>query len=283
MNPRLIVLLIALTSISFGFAHGSGAPQEQKTVAFEVASIRSNKSGGAAMNMGRPFRGNRYAATNAAVRNLIALAYEIPTARVVGGPPWVGEVSTDLRFVGGDRFDITAALPEGGKTNQIPAMLRALLADRFQLIVHTETREAPMYALVVARNDGRLGPELRKASIDCEAVQAAGTPAAADSNLCQSEVGGAIFGRGQRISALALSLSLFTDRPVVDRSGLNGGFDFELRFPELNTAPNAAGPRSDPSSGVFTALQEQLGLKLESIRGNLEFIVIDKVEHPTEN
>jgi uncharacterized protein (TIGR03435 family) len=162
-------------------------------------------------------------------------------------------------------------------------MLRALLADRFQLIVHTETREAPMYALVFARDDGRLGPGLRKASVDCEAVQAPGTPTAAESNLCQSEVGGAILGRGQRISTLARSLSLFTDRPVVDRSGLNGGFDFELRFPELNTPPNAAGPRSDPSSGVFTALQEQLGLKLESIRGNLEFIVIDKVEHPSEN
>ena len=161
-------------------------------------------------------------------------------------------------------------------------MLRTPLADRFQLIVHTESREAPMYALVVARNDGRLGPELRKASIDCEAVQVARTPAA-DANLCQSEVGGAILGRGQRTSALARSLSLFTDRPVEDRSGLNGGFDFELRFPELNTHPNAAGPRSDPSSDIFTALQEQLGLKLESIRGNLEFIVIDKVAHPTEN
>jgi uncharacterized protein (TIGR03435 family) len=117
MNPRSIALFTAITSISFGLHMAVGASQEQKTVPFEVASIRSNKFGGAAMNLGRPFRGSRYAATNAALRNLIALAYGIPTARVVGGPQWVGEESTDLRFVGGDRYDITAALPEGANTN----------------------------------------------------------------------------------------------------------------------------------------------------------------------
>jgi len=78
-------------------------------------------------------------------------------------------------------------------------------------------------------------------------------------------------------------LSMFADRPVIDRTGLTGGFDFDLRFPELDTPRDATGPRTDPSTGMFTALQEQLGLKLESTRGQLEFIVIDSVQHPTEN
>jgi uncharacterized protein (TIGR03435 family) len=101
--------------------------------------------------------------------------------------------------------------------------------------------------------------------------------------LCESEIGGAILGRGQRLSSLARMLSNFTDRPIIDRTGLAGGFDFELRFPELNTPADATGPRTDPASGVFTALQEQLGLKLESTQGKLEFVVIDSVERPTEN
>jgi len=235
-----------------------------------------------------------YTAVNIALRNVIASAYGMPAARVVGGPSWVGVASVDMRLVGGDRFDISAALPEGGSPDQVPEMLRALLSDRYKLMVHTEVREAPMYALVVARKDGRLGSQLRKAVIDCDAAGAAlpGPDGARvvipelkpeDERRCELEVGGEILGRGQRLSALASILSLFADRPVVDRTDLTGGYDFDLRFPELDPVPGAAGPRADPASGIFTALQEQLGLKLDSIRGSLDFIVIDSVEPPTEN
>src|SRR5262245_6460267 len=83
------------------------------TVTFEVASIRSNKSGNLAMNLGRPFKGRIYTATNVALRNVIALAYGLPATRVLGGPSWVGSANTDMRFIGGDRFDIAATLPQG--------------------------------------------------------------------------------------------------------------------------------------------------------------------------
>jgi uncharacterized protein (TIGR03435 family) len=166
-------------------------------------------------------------------------------------------------------------------------MLRALLKERFKLVVHTEMRDVPMYALVVARGDGRLASQLRRAAIDCEAAEAAGevipTPKPGERGLCDSEIGGEILGRGQRLSALARMLSLFAGRPVIDRTALTGGFDFDLRFPELNTPPAGAPPGGDAGTGVFTALQEQLGLKLESTRGPLEFVVIDSVERPTEN
>jgi uncharacterized protein (TIGR03435 family) len=259
----------------------------QTPVIFEVASVRANKSGGAGMNLGRPLKGRTYAATNVALRNVIALAYGVPVTRVLGGPSWVGTASTDMRFIGGDRFDIAATLPQGAGADQVPAMLRRLLADRFKLTARLENREAPIYALVMARNDGRLGPQLRRASIDCEAAQATGTviPAAkpGERGLCESEVGGAILGRGQRIGALARMLSAFADRPVIDTTGLTGGFDFDLQFPELATPADATGPRTDPLTGIFTALQEQLGLKLESTRGKIEFVVIDSVQHPTQN
>ena len=260
-------------------------PVVGNAVTFEVASVKPNKSGLPAMNLGRPF-GRTYTATNVALRNVIALAYGIPVGRVVG-PSWIGAASTDLRFVGGDRFDISATLPQGSSVDQVPAMLRVLLSDRFKMVAHKEVREAPTYALVLARNDGRPGPQLRKASIDCEAEEAAGAiiPAArlGERGLCDSEVGGSILGRGQSITALARMLSMFADRPVVDRTGLIGGFDFDLRFPELDTPTDATGPRTDPAIGIFTALQEQLGLKLESTRGELEFLVIDSVQHPTDN
>jgi bla regulator protein BlaR1 len=263
-------------------------PPSGNEAKFEVASIRPNKSGAFAMNGGRPFKGRTYRATNIPLRNVIALSYGIPAAQVLDGPSWIGAASVDARFIGGDRFDITATLPEGASVDQVPSMLRALLADRFKFRAHSENRDVPMYGLVVARSDGRLGAQLRKASIDCEAARAAGAdipaPKPGERGVCDSEVGGEIIGRGQRLSALAGMLSLFAGRPVVDRTGLTGGFDFDLRFPELNTRPEDRGPGGgDPLIGIFPALQEQLGLKLESIRGNLEVLVIDSVEHPTEN
>jgi uncharacterized protein (TIGR03435 family) len=266
------------------------APQAKRdgaAVTFDVASVRTNKSG--VLGGFRGTKGRTYIAINQPLRVVIADAYGIPAARVLDGPAWIGAASGDMRFVGGDRFDITATLPEGSAVHQVSTMLRALLADRFKLVARTELREAPMYALVMARTDGRFGPQLRNASVDCEAAAAAGEtmPSAkpGERGVCASEVGGEIVGRGQRLVALARMLSPFAGRPVVDRTGLSGGFDFDLRFPELDTPAQgrSGGPAADAGSGIFAALQEQLGLKLESIRGPLEFVVIDSVEPPTEN
>jgi uncharacterized protein (TIGR03435 family) len=270
---------------------GQARPAEN-AIAFEVASVRVNKSGGLAM----PSRtkGMIYRATNIPLRYLIAAAYRMPAARVLGGPTWLGTATVDMRFVGGDRFDISAKLPHGSSPGQVPAMLRALLSDRFHLTIHSEVRDAPIYALVVARKDGVLGPHMRRAAVDCEAngtILAAPDAAAGASpevkpdeeGHSRLEIGGEILGRGQRLSALARTLSLFADLPVVDKTDLAGGFDFDLRFPELDTAPAAQMPSTEPVSRIFTALREQLGLKLQSARGNLEFVVVDSVTHPTEN
>jgi uncharacterized protein (TIGR03435 family) len=263
------------------------AKEDGAAVTFEVASVRTNKSGAAGGFRGT--KGRTYVVANQALRPVIADAYGIPAARVLDGPAWIGAANVDMRFVGGERFDITATLPEGRAVDQVPDMLRALLTDRFKLVAHTDMREAPMYALVMARTGGRFGPQLRKASVDCEAAALAGqtlpSPKPGERGLCASEVGGEIVGRGQRLTALARMLSLFAGRPVVDRTGLTGGFDFDLRFAELDTPTQgrSGGPAADAGGGIFAAVQEQLGLKLESIRGPLEFVVVDSIDHPTEN
>ena len=281
------LVLVFLTGVFRAQALGALHPQDKPAATFEVASIKVSKSTDPGFRGGT--KGRTYAAMNIPLRYVIAAAYNVPVARVVGGPSWLGEAGVDLRFTGGDRFDISATLPEGAPVSQVPAMLRALLADRFKLVAHTEMREAPMYALVLSRTDGRLGPQLRKASIDCDAAQAAGqaipTPKPGERGLCATEIGGEMVGRGQSPGALARMLSLFAGRPVVDRTGLSGGYDFDLRFPELNAPAGGRGgdPSNDGGGGVFVAVQEQLGLKLEPIRGPLEFVVVDGAARPTEN
>jgi uncharacterized protein (TIGR03435 family) len=253
-------------------------------VAFEVASIKVNRSGTVPFPM--RLQGRTYTAINAPLRHVIATAYEIPAARVLGGPSWLGDAALDMRSIGGDRFDILATLPDGATAREVPAMLRALLAARFALTAHTEHRESPVYALVVRRAEGTLGPRLRRATTECAAIEAAGeTPPAAgagERGPCDAEIGGELVGRGQRLTALARMLTLFAGRPVVDRTALDGAFDFDLDFPELDT-PRDQSAGGDVGGGVFTAVEEQLGLKLESSRAPLDFVIVDAVSRPTEN
>lgn len=276
--------VLSLLSIILQNAPASGA---QSTITFEVASVRANTSG--SLSGFRGTKGRTYVATNQRLRNLIAQAYDLPAERIFGGPAWIGNNSSDVRFVTGDRFDITATLPEGSTVQQVPFMLRALLADRFRLVTHSEKRDMPIYAMVTAQRDGQLGPQLRKASIDCQAAEAAGEvippPKPGEPVRCQREVGGEILGRGQRMDELARILSRFADRPVMNRTGLAGGYDFDLRFPTLNTPAEARSDvlGNDVGGGIFVAVQEQLGLRLQPSTAPLDVLVIDHIERPAEN
>jgi uncharacterized protein (TIGR03435 family) len=189
-------------------------------------------------------------------------------------------------------------------------MLRGLLAERFNLIVHKETREMPIYALVLARSDGRLGPKLRPASVDCAALASArgrggnaSSPGARGGDtrlMCGTSVGpGVILAGSQSMARLATAFSDLTNtgsslnRIVVDRTGLTGNFDVELRFtPEriphfepgdpLTLVPGVQ-PVDQNGASIFTAVQEQLGLKLEAQRGPVDVLVIDRAEQPAQN
>jgi uncharacterized protein (TIGR03435 family) len=242
-----------------------------QTPTFEAASVKPNTSGDFRVRGGT--QGRIYTAVNMPLRRIVATAYEVQleSFRLVGDQALLS-----------DRFDITATFPESATARDVPAMLRALLAERFKLVVHAETREAPIFALVVARRDGQPGPGLHQAALDCVAAQAAGRiippPEPDQQPLCESEISDRIRGRGQPLSSLARMLTVFVQRRVEDRTGLSGGFDFELQFEGA-----AAGPGIDSSGALITALQEQLGLRLESIRAPVEFIVVNGVEAPTAN
>jgi uncharacterized protein (TIGR03435 family) len=182
-------------------------------------------------------------------------------------------------------------------------MLKALLAERFKLVAHNESRELPVYDLVMARSDARPGPQLRKSDVDCAALFAArrggGPPPPPPQPGERMQCG--MFGGIGRVTAGAVTMAQFgtllsrlVNRTVVDKTGLAGNFDIDLTFTPDQPARAPGAPPDQPirANGVdidpngpslFTALQEQLGLKLDSQKGPVDVVVIDSVEHPTED
>lgn len=234
--------------------------------AFEVATIKPNTSGDGRIGIFiQP--GGRFSATNVTVKMLIQNAYGVRDFQISGGPSWIGS----------ERFDITAKLED--VTGPLPPgslgpALQGLLADRFQVKIHRESKELPIYALTAGKN----GPKL-KANTEGKGPQIR-------------------MGRGQLtatkipMTMLANQLAQQLGRSVVDKTGLAGDFDFELTWtPEVGQGggpfgPVPGGPPPPPDESgpsIFTAVQEQLGLRLESTRGPVETIVIDRLERPSEN
>ena len=236
---------------------------------FEVASVKPNKSaetGGFIQRM----RGGSFSAGNQTLLQLIRFAYGIQGFQLVGAPAWMAT----------ERFDISARTSTDAPSEAAGPMLRSLLEDRFRLSVHRETRELPIYALVVARADGQPGPRLRRPVSDfcAKQAEAAGkpgyTPPPQGSPVC------GIRGNQTQLTAGSFSLRSFAGflagevtRAVVDRTGLTGVWDFDLKW----SPPDFPNPDPDRPS-IFTALQEQLGLRLDPTTGPVEVLVIDRLE-----
>jgi uncharacterized protein (TIGR03435 family) len=151
------------------------------------------------------------------------------------------------------------------------------LAERFKLVAHIENREQPIYALMASRTDGRLGPKLKASTLNCSGQPGQSDQCSMGGSFTGS--GGTLKGVGQPLAVLATHLSTAVDRIVQDRTGLAGGFDFELAWSGSGLKSTPGAPSELPS--VFTALQEQLGLQLEPSPGLVEVLVIDSVERPT--
>jgi uncharacterized protein (TIGR03435 family) len=280
----VVPLLIVLGSPNGSRLRAQSQAADASGPAFEVASIKPNRSSDLPGRIG-PEPGGRFAATNATLRALIRTAYNLQDSQIFGGPSWVNSDRFDVLA----KADTTVVLRAGG-------MLRRLLAERFKLAVHNDTRELPIFVLVVADTNGKLGPRLRKSEVDCAAVikergasipppQAPGKPP-----LCVSMGGpGRMSSSGRTMPGLAVDLARVVGRTVIDRTGLSGGFDVELEWtPEFQPPVSNGGaaadiPLSNDGSSIFTALREQLGLKLESTRGPVSVLIIDRVEHPTED
>jgi uncharacterized protein (TIGR03435 family) len=227
--------------------------------AFEVASVRVNKSGARRGTMEFPPGHQRFVMTNMSLGALILVAYDITVRQLAG-------TESLLLY---EPYDIAPKAERPATRAEMLAMLRRLLADRFRLTVRRETREIPVYALTVARS----GPKLKPSSAP---EMDGGTP------LLPAHAGGSEAGTGHLIFknesmsefAWALSRTAATgDRVVVDQTALRGAYDFELKWVR------------DGSEGasIFEALQEQLGLKLEPKKAPVELVVIEHVERPTEN
>ena len=259
----VIVVMFALVSSAGRAQTNSPGPQ-----AFEAASVKASQPGETALRM-QALPGGRVSISNTPLRFLIRNTYNVLDLQIVNGPDWINT----------DRFDIEAAATGNPTQPQIQVMLRRLLADRFKLSLHTETRELPIYALVMARSDRRPGPRLRAAA-PCVRAPADGPPQPPPppgAVPCGFTVGaGRGTARGVTMGAFGASLSNQVGRVVQDRTGLAGSFDLELEYTPGSTVTT---PPPDGVS-IFTALSEQLGLKLEPQRGSVEVLVIDRAERP---
>jgi uncharacterized protein (TIGR03435 family) len=284
---RFAIFLVALALTSVAGDVGS-----QSVPAFEIASIKANTSGTRMVNLDYQAASGRFTATNITLDMLIRVAYgdggPLPPNRLVADAEWIGK----RRFITGDHFDIVAKADGHPPQSELPAMLRGLLADRFRLAVHHETREQPAYALVAARNDGRLGPRLRKSDIDCSTVKAGAPPSpGADfvaAPCAMRSVPGKASGRAVTMDALARAISGWVDdhRVIANRTGLDGAFDLDLDWmPTQPLPPDAPAPPSPAADApsLFTAIQEQLGLKLETGKEQIDILVVDHAERPTAN
>jgi uncharacterized protein (TIGR03435 family) len=254
-------LVLALVTILHA---GAQAP-----ATFEVASVKANKTGATQVTVS--WQGG-VTMINVPLRAIVQFAYNINTpSRIVGYPDWTNV----------ERFDIQARPPDGlTGVEQMRPMLQALLADRFKMVAHLEKRELQSYALVKARPNGALGPNLKPSTTECVGPRGEKTPLAIQCGV-QTGTAGGVRLVGVPMGQLAPLVSLVVGRPVVDRTGLTGTYDLELRF---SGDPVAGGPAPDPAApSIFTALQEQLGLKLDAEREIVDVLVIDRIDRPTEN
>jgi uncharacterized protein (TIGR03435 family) len=236
----------------------------QAQPAFETASIRVDTSGNPGFGVTR--RPDGITATNAPFEYLLEVAYQTKLV------DW-SHVPDSLRL---ERYDILTKASGKLTGDQYWERLRTLLVDRFNLKFHRESKESQVFALVFGKNGSGPGPKLTVSpDTDCPASPSG-------SNFCGVN-GGPGQMRGQRVpmERIARELSPYAGRPVQDRTGLTGVFDFELRWTPDQVESRPEGTDSGPS--FTTALEEQLGLKLKSEKGRIEVLVIDHLEKPSEN
>jgi uncharacterized protein (TIGR03435 family) len=273
--PRLnrnsaILLLAALSITSLASSQSpSTQPPSSPTLKpeFEVASIRQNISATEhdRSHIYSAATDGNYRTVNAPLKMLLESAFNLPEARILGVPSSIASAKFDIEA----KSDATLSqqlgkLPSDQGRAIKRQMLQALLADRFKLVTHMETRELPIYALVVAKN----GPLIKPS-------QAGGTTINGGNNSI------AVQGSDNTVALLAERLSLVLGRVVIDKTGLPGRYDITLKWASDDTLASASNAPGGPS--IFTAIQEQLGLKLESTKGPVQVLVIDHVEMPSAN
>ena len=261
----LFITIVAIVMASTGALVG----QQPEAPSFDAVSIKINRSG--AQGGASRAQPGRYVGVNVTLMRLIRLAYR-PIEEFDGGPEWKDR----------DHFDVEAATSANASQPQMLAMVRAMLADRFKLRAHTETRALPVYELRVARPDGRLGPSLTRVADACPPPTPPGTPPAAAGTAPPIRCGftvqdGVLKGMGT-LSMIASELTV-AGRRTIDRTGLAGVYSIDLRW----SPDNGAGLPADAPPEIFAAAREQLGLRLQAATAPTEVLVIESAERPEEN
>jgi uncharacterized protein (TIGR03435 family) len=300
---KLLLAGLSIAVIAGPVAFGlMSAPQETSkadTPKFEIASIKPGTPGDMRMFM-RFQPGGRLVVTNMPIKAFMTFAYDVQQFQISGEPKWFDSERYDIEA---KPDSATAArldkLPREQRGDEIRQMMQSLLADRFHLSLHRETKELPLYALVVAKG----GPKLQKSTFVPPDKPGAlpppkpGGPPPKGGLFMQGP--GSLTSTGTEVSMLVNILSRAVNRVVIDKTGLKGRYDFTLKWTPDQPSPQAFGAGQGPGPGpmgkdappppdpngpsIFTALQEQLGLKLESQKGPVEILVIDHVEKPSEN
>jgi uncharacterized protein (TIGR03435 family) len=290
----LILFVFAIATQSHIHLRNQNAAAAGTKFEYEVASIKLDESDHSSSSINNPLDG--FTATNTSLKNLIQNAYGVLSYQIVGGPDWLNSE----RYVIEAKMDATTAdalqkLSPDDRNLARQQMLRALLVDRLKLTIHRETRELPVYFLVIAKN----GPKIHEAKPDdtyADGLKGRGGVPAGPGLMTTSSnwLSQSTTAQAMPISNLASFLAGSLRRPVLDKTGLVGKYDFKLKFsvdraePQGDSGESLNGqPRSatlDPDAPfLFTAVQQQLGLKLESGKGPVEVIVIDHVERPSGN
>ncbi len=267
MAAIVIGLIILLSNLVISAA----LPIEAQTVAqkpsFEVTSVKLNNSGSRFSRTSTGPDGS-LRATNVTLRGFIPQFYGVPDYQVVGGPDWINTA----------RFDIEGK-PQAGLTDpDVAAMMQSLFEDRFQLKIHREVRELPVFLLTVAKDGSKL-----QRTIEGRAALNGLKPGTSRTNA--TSAGGEISGSGIAIPKLIEMLVTPLGRPVIDKTNVTGQFDFTLKWSSAsNQLRDGLNPVAEPNgASIFTAIQEQLGLRLESSKEPVDVLVIDSMQKPTEN
>ncbi|MGE0444025.1 MAG: TIGR03435 family protein [Vicinamibacterales bacterium] len=265
----------AILLLALGFGAGLAA-QQPEPLDFEVVSIKRNVSGERG-NSGRTLPDGTIMRLNSTVRSFILAASPVNAVDVEGLPDWAFS----------DRYDVIAKPPANSTREQRSEMMRRMFADRFKLRAHVEERERDVFDLVLAREDGQLGPNITPSSADCSPAANQAQPPRPLSiddirGTCGTIVGlNQIVSGGTTLNGLIGTLGAIAGGRITNRTGLNGIYAIELTFSRGPQADPAAPPDDRPD--IFTALQEQLGLKLVRGKAMLPVFVIDSIERPSEN
>jgi len=276
----IVVLALALTTVL-------AAQEGLRTASFEAATIKRNLSGAEnwALN---PRPTGQFTVVNGRLASIVQAAFLVQDFQLDGLPEWARN----------ERYDVVAKLDAALAARSQPdgydpiwsLALRSLLIERLHLVTHRETREKPVYALVRARRDGTLGPKMKPTDFDCDALRDQAVAAARqggtlpptntpDRVRCgMRSTSGQIMYGGSHLDEFRGALSRMVGRAVLDRTNLEGRWDFALTYA---TEEQLRSGQSVDAPDLFTALVEQLGLKLESTTGPVEVVVVDRIERPT--